>query len=274
MISQSCSPHLTIVSGPLCATFRSDSPKPQIKPHIHTKHWPRQKHTINCSAAAWSVNGSCLCCCKWMVGLLHAVSWASSERGWGPLKEGTAAVTSSLSLLCASLPPVLSLPSGVNRTSVQGPYIQICALYIWVIERVRDHVQHIVWLILSLKVLSRDSVWTQALASTDTTNSLQEGKFHKAASSKLKKLYLNLELITSDGKVMGSVPVNAWTHQICILNVKRINVNVKRKNNLRKLLVSPGSIPLTSCFDFHTKLLLKGQCSGKLKFSLQQFARG
>lgn len=27
-----------------------------------------------------------------MAGLLHAVSWASSERGWGPLREGTAAL--------------------------------------------------------------------------------------------------------------------------------------------------------------------------------------
>jgi len=61
-----------------------------------------------------------------------ACSELSLFRAWlGTIERRyRCSVTSSLSLLCASLPPVHYLPSGVNHTSVQGPYIQICTLYI------------------------------------------------------------------------------------------------------------------------------------------------
>ncbi len=98
---------------------------------------------------------ACQCCYKWMAGLLHAVSWTSSEHGWGPLREGTAALLHRLSHSSVLLCPLCTVsPLEWNVPQCKGHIFRsVHCIYEWV----KGHVQHIVWLILSLKVLSRDS---------------------------------------------------------------------------------------------------------------------
>lgn len=97
--------HLNVISCTLLTI--TDCTRPQIKPHIHTKHVRNTPSIVALQLkqrGVWMVQIDCRCCWKWMAGLLHAVSWASSERGWGPLREGTAALLHRLShsfvLLC------------------------------------------------------------------------------------------------------------------------------------------------------------------------------
>lgn len=172
-----------------------------------------------------------------MNGWSVACSELSLFRAWlGTIERRyRCSVTLSLSLLCVSLPSVHCLPSGVKRTSVQGPYIQICDLYIWVSEWVSEgsctahSVAHSVTQGSFTWLTSGHKRWH--LRKLLIAYRMED--FYKVASSKLKivttngrnNMYLNLELITSNGNVMGLIPSGCMKW---ILNVKCINVKVEK----------------------------------------------